>query len=114
MINVLILTLTVFLSSCAIQLGKVPVIVKNLEEDEIDYQKLMERKSRTHKTKKLSKDCVQIFVFIPSKLTLELDTVFTKSCKKSNFSFDNKLYDEFYYFGYGQECIVNEHTCENS
>lgn len=112
--NFLVIALTFLLTSCAFQLGKIPIIVKTLEEDEIDYKKLMERKSNIQKTKELSKDCIQVFVFIPTGLTLELDTVLAKSCKKSNFSFDNKLYDEFYYFLYGKECIVNEHSCENS
>lgn len=110
----LILSLTLLLSSCAIQLGKVPVIVKKLEENELNYQELMERKNKIKKSKATKKDCAHIYLFIPTKLTLELDTVLTKTCKKSNYSFDNKIYDEFFYFLYGRECVVNEHYCENT
>lgn len=109
-----ILSITFFISSCAIQMGKVPIIVKNLDHDEINYDELMKKKSRTQINKDFRKDCVHVFLFIPSRLTLELDTVLTKSCKDSNFSFDNKIYDEFFYFLYGKECIVNEHYCENT
>lgn len=106
--------LTFVLSSCALQMGKVPIIVKNLDEDEINYEELMERKNQRNKKVEFKKDCAHIFLFFPTKLTLELDTVLTKTCKKSNFSFDNKIYDEFFYFLYGKECVVNEHHCENT
>lgn len=110
----LILIFTLFLSSCAIQMGKVPIIVKSLKEDEINYEELMKRKNLVHKVKETKKDCIHVFLFVPTRLTLELDTVLSKSCEKSNYSFDNKIYDEFFYFIYGKECIVNEHICENS
>jgi hypothetical protein len=109
-----ILSLTFILSSCAVQMGKVPIIVKNLDQDEINYEELMEKKNRIKKSKEFRKDCLHVFLFIPTKLTLEFDTVLMKSCKNSNFSFDNRIYDEFFYFLYGKECVVNEHYCENT
>lgn len=112
--HLLVLTLTFFLSSCALQMGTVPIIVKNLDEDEINYKELIDRRNQIQKTKAIRKDCIHIFLFVPTKLNLELDTVLTKSCKKSNFSFDNKIYDEFFYLIYGKECVVNEHYCENT
>lgn len=109
----LTLALTFMFSSCAIQMGKVPIIVKNLDQDEIHYDELMKKKSEA-KTKDRRKDCIHIFVFVPTKLTLDLETVLKKSCNKSNYSFDNKIEDELFYLLYGRECFVNESYCENT
>lgn len=110
----LVLALTFMVSSCAIQMGKIPIIVKKLDQDEINYEELMKKKDQARSSKEIKKDCLQVYVFVPTKLHLELGTVLKESCNKSNFSFDNKIYDEVYYFIYGQECFVNESYCENT
>lgn len=111
--RILTLILTLLLTSCAVQMGKIPTIVKKLDSDEINYEELMNKKKNALKTKESNKDCMHVFVVVPNKLTLDMETVLNKSCPKSNYSFDNKLYDRFFYFLYGQECVVNEHHCEN-
>ncbi|WPU66534.1 hypothetical protein [Peredibacter starrii] len=111
----LILALTFMVSSCAnISMGKIPIIVKNLDQDEINYDELMKMKSQARNTKETKKDCAQIYVFVPTKLILDLESVLKKSCNNSNYSFDNQVEDRFFYLGYGQECVVNEFYCENT
>ena len=112
--RIFILLLTFLTTSCAIHLGKIPIIVKKLDHDELNYEELMQRKNQSQTIKDTQKDCTHVYLIVPTKLTLDLEGVFKKSCKDSNFSFDNKIYDEFFYFIYGRECVVNEAYCENT
>ena len=94
-------------------MGKIPIIVKDLPNDELNYEELTNKQSKLSKDK-IAKDCMHVYLFIPSKLKLKREIVFKDSCPKSNYSFDNKLSNEVFYFLYGRECVVNEHQCEDS
>ena len=108
-----LLLLLLTFSSCAFKMGKVPVIVKSLETDEINYEDLMKKKESAKSSKEIKKDCMHIYLFVPDKLDLDMKTVLNHSCSKSNYSFNNEFTDRVFYFLYGQECFVNEYNCEN-
>lgn len=98
----------------SIKLGKVPILVKEMESEEINYEELIQKKKNMQSKKEIKKDCLQVFVFIPTKMTVEMDKALNQSCQDSNLSFDNKLYHRFFYLLYGQECFINEHYCEGT
>lgn len=106
--------MSVLLSSCSFNMGKVPIIVKELEGDELDYADLQRRRLQAYQKSQEKKDCIHLLLFVPSKLSLDMKDVLSRSCKNSNFSFENKFEDRFFYFLYGQECFVNEHNCEDT
>ncbi|MBH46945.1 MAG: hypothetical protein CME71_02110 [Halobacteriovorax sp.] len=111
LINLLLLLL---LSACSINRGNIPIIVKELEQDEIDYQELIKTKSSASEEVQKTSDCLHMFLFIPNKLTFSVEDVFKNSCSGSNHSFDNQFSTSLFYLGYGKECIINEHRCASN
>lgn len=105
--------LLLLVSSCSLGKARIPIIVKKLDYDEIDYKKLIQTKSNMQKSKNVVKDCLHVYLFIPNKFNLELAKTLSDSCKNSNYSFQNEIDHNFFYALYGRECIVNEHYCEN-
>ena len=105
------LFILLLLSSCSVNRGNIPIIVKKLEQREIDYRQLKKIKSKAVQATNEASDCMHIFVFIPNKLTLSFDEIIKNSCSDSNYSFDNNFSTSLFYVGYGRECFINEYSC---
>lgn len=109
-----LLFLQVFVSSCSIHMGNIPIIVKEDIQDKtdtIDFAKIEAIRSKGPLMASYEKDCLHMFVFVPTKIYLDFHKVISQSCPKSPYSFDNNIKDRFFYLLYGKECLINEAKC---
>lgn len=101
----------ILMQGCSLNMGNIPIIIKEHPNDEVDYGAIKKIQSQTSLVDSKVQDCMHLFIFIPTKLTLDLKYVLKNSCPNSNYSFNNKIDDHFFYLGYGRECVRNHAKC---